>query len=367
MRFKTILSIGVILLCSSIFALALDLRFTTAISQAPDPATGGASVTFTVSFKPFDGPVDNLKITGEVDGCGNFERTYAHINAGAQRTDTFTWIATAGSHTVSFELDPMHTCGDSDYSNNRIEKAITVGGGPAGQPNLKPVISYTPTNFSAGDAVSFSYKVENTGTVASVACQMEMKKGSSHVYTFEVPVIAAGGHWSTTHPWTAECDAALNIKVDSNNANVESNEGDNTWSKTMACGDTSGGKIQFCPKCWLYYKLVEFQPIPLPDPCLSCPPWHDVFHRGDPINILNKIGDKLAKGEGFEGVKSDWMKFLGNNHGLTPNGALKIIFNRAIAGAKLRLQAEGAIGQFQNRLNEVLNQMHGAAVEQLAR
>jgi hypothetical protein len=365
MRFKTFLSIGVILLCSGIFALALDLRFTTAISQAPDPAAVGDTVTFTVSFKTFGGAVTNFKIIGEVDGCGNFERTYASIAADKVRTDSFTWTATGGSHTVSFELDPDHTCGDSDYSNNRIEKAIIVSGGPAGQPNLKPVISYTPANFSAGQAVSFSYKVENTGTVASVACQMEMKKGATHVYTFEVPVIAAGGHWNTVHPWAAECDAPLSIKVDSNNANAESNEGDNTWSKTMVCGDTGGG-IFVCIPCLKYYKFVEFQPIPLPDPCLGCPPWHDIFHRGDPIDILNKIGDKLGQGLGFEDVKGDWGKFLGNSHGLTPNGALKIIFDRAVLGAKGKLQTEGAAKLFRNGLNNSLLLLHGLAQEKFA-
>jgi hypothetical protein len=144
MRFKAFLSIGVILLCSSIPALAaLDLRFTTDISQAPDPATAGNSVTFTVSFKTFGGPADKLKITGGVDGAGIFERTYSNINADLQRTDTFTWTATAGPHTVWFVLDPSHTCGDSNYRNNRIERAITVGSGIAVDV-LTPVVEAYP-------------------------------------------------------------------------------------------------------------------------------------------------------------------------------------------------------------------------------
>jgi hypothetical protein len=366
MRFKTLLSIGVILLCSSIFALALDLRFTTAISQAPDPATGGASVTFTVSFKPFNDPVDNLKITGGVDGVGIFERTYAHINAGAQRTDTFTWTATGGAHTAWFELDPLHTAGDSDYSNNRVEKALTVGGGPATQPDLALVVTYTPTDFAAAAAVTFSIKVNNNGTAASNACQMTVKKGGTTVQTINVAAIPAGNHLDKSYAWTAECDAVIEIKVDSNNANVESNEGNNTWSKTMACGDTGGGGIFVCLPCLKFYKYVQFPRIPLPDPCLSCPPWHDIFHRGDPIDILNGIGDRLGNGIGFEGVKGDWLKFLGNNHGLTPDGALKIIFDRAVLGAKGKLRNEGAAKLFRNGLNNTLGQLHGLALEKFA-
>jgi hypothetical protein len=365
MRFKTFLSIGVILLCSSIFALALDLRFTTAIAQAPDPATGGASVTFTVAFKTFGGAVTNLKITGGVDGVGIYERTYASIDADKIRTDAFAWTATGGSHTIWFELDPDHTCGDSDYSNNRVEKAIIVGGGPTGQPDLALVVNYTPTNFAAGDAVTFSIKVNNNGTVDSNACQMTVKKGGTTIQTINVAAIPAGNHLDKSYAWTAECNAVIEIKVDSNNANTESNEGNNTWSKTMACGDTGGG-IFVCIPCLKFYKYVQFPRIPLPDPCLSCPPWHDIFHRGDPIDILNKIGDKLGQGLGFEDVKGDWGKFLGNNHGLTPNGALKIIFDRAVLGAKGKLQTEGAARLFRNGLNNALNQLHGLAQEKFA-
>jgi hypothetical protein len=364
MRFKTFLSIGVILLGSSIFALALDLRFTTAISQAPDPATGGASVTFTVSFKPFDSPVDNLKITGGVDGVGIFERTYAHINAGAQRTDTFTWTATGGAHTAWFELDPLHTAGDSDYSNNRVEKALTVGGGPATQPDLALVVTYTPTNFAAAAAVTFSIKVNNNGTAASNACQMTVKKGGTTVQTINVAAIPAGNHLDKSYSWTAECDAVIEIKVDSNNANVESNEGNNTWSKTMACGDTGGGGI-INPKWWLKYKLYAWKPIPLPEPCLSCPPWHFDPNPGDPLELLNGIGDKLGQGKGFADVKGDWLNFLNNNHGLDPNAALKLIFNRAVAGAKSRLLTEKSIGEFQNGLNNALGEMNGLAKTRL--
>jgi len=370
MRFKMFLSIGVIFLLSSVIAFAaLDLQFTTAISQSPDPAGVGNVVTFTVSFKTFGGPVDNLKITGEVDGCGNFERTYAHINADLQRTDSFTWTATAGSHTVSFELDPDHTCGDSNYANNRVEKAITVGGGgPAGQPDLAPVVTYAPTNFAAGDVVAFTIRVNNNGTAASVASQVQVKKGATVLHTGNIAAIAViGGHLNDTYNWTAECDTALTIMVDSSNTNIESNEGNNTWSKTMACGDTDGGGlVEICIPCLRLYKINKFERIPLPDPCLSCPPWHEKFERGDPIDILNGIGVKLGQGIGFDGVKGDWEKFLGNSHGLTPNGALKIIFDRAVLGAKRKIQNENAAGLFMNGLNNSLGLLHGFALNKFA-
>jgi len=368
MKIKTFLSIGVILLLLSIVVLAaLDLKFVTAITMAPSPANVGDSVQFTVSFKNEGAAVANLKITGGIDGAQLFERTYASILADKTKTDFFTWTATAGAHTAWFELDPNHTCGDSNYANNRVEKAFTVGGGPAGQPDLALVVTYDPTNFAAGNAVTFNIRINNNGTAASVASQMQVIKGAATVlHTENVAAITAGNHLNKIYVWTAECDAHISFKADSNNANTESNEGNNIWGKTMACGDEGGGGVFVCIPCLRLYKYKQFEPIPLPDPCLSCPPWHDIFKRGDPIDILNGIGDKLGQGLSFDDVKGDWGKFLRNSHGLTPNGALKIIFDRAVLGAKGRIQTEGAAGLFMNGLNNALLLLHGFAQEELA-
>jgi hypothetical protein len=162
MRIKTLISIGIILLCTSICTpAALDLRFTTAITQAPDPASTGSTVTFTVTFKTFGGAVDNLKITGGIDSSKIFERTYAHVNADLQRTDSFTWVAAAGSHTAWFELDPGHTVGDSNYGNNRIEKAFTVSGTPVTITKLpeKIVITSPPPAIIKPDLIIQSLEI----------------------------------------------------------------------------------------------------------------------------------------------------------------------------------------------------------------
>lgn len=369
MKIKTLLSIAAMLLVSSVFALALDLRFTTAITMTPDPASAGNTVTFSVNWKNFSGAVDNMVIHGGVDGTMYLNYTYAHLDSAVpQETKTFTWTATSGAHTAWFELDPSHTCGDSDYSNNRVELAFTVAGGPAGQPNLKPTVSYSPNDFEAGNTVTFNIRVDNNGTADAVASQMQVIKGASTtLHTFNVAAITTGNHVDKTYTWTAECDAHISIKVDSSDTNAESNEGDNIWTKEMACGggDDSDGPFHLCPQCWKIYKIIEFDPIPLPDPCLSCPPWHDIFRRGDPIDILNKIGEKLGNGLGFDDVKGDWLKFLGKNNGLRPNAALKIIFDKAVVGGKARLKGELDIKNFQTGLNLALGQLHGLAKQQL--
>jgi hypothetical protein len=366
MKIKTFLCIGAMFLLSSIVALAaLDLAFTTAITMSPSPANAGDLVQFTVSFKTNGGAVTNLKIIGGIDGTQLFERTYASILADKTKTDLFTWTATGGAHTAWFELDPDHTCGDSNYTNNRKEKAITIGGGPAGQPNLKPTVTYTPTNFNAGDAVAFTIRVNNNGTAASVASVMKVKKAGAAIQTFNVAAINAGDHIDKAYNWTAECDAALSVEVDTGNSNAESNEGDNIWSHTMACGDEGGvGPIAICIPCWRLYEIPKFR-IPIPDPCGDCPPWHEGFEKGDPIDVLTRIGNKLGEGASFDDIKGDWALFLNNHHGLNPNFALKFISEQAVAGGKAKFRNKLGASKFQEGLNLTIGQLANIAESEL--
>jgi subtilase family serine protease len=239
MNIKTLFSLGIIFLFSSVFAsAALDLQFTTAITQSPDPASAGNVVTFAVSFRTTGGAVTNLKIIGGVDGTQLFERTYASILADKVRTDSFTWTATAGSHTVWFELDPDHTCGDSNYANNRIEKAVTIGGGPAGKPDLYiSSVTNSPTKFSAGDPVTLTIKVANKGTADSPASDLFMKDQNGKVLmTYPINGIPQGGQFEHSIVWTGACDTVLTIKVDTLKKADESDENNNTWLQTMKCG-----------------------------------------------------------------------------------------------------------------------------------
>jgi len=240
MRFKLFLSIVVIFTFSSVFvSAALDLKFLTTITQSPDPATTGATVTLSASFKSAGGAVTNMKIIGGVDGTQLFERTYASILADKTKTDLFTWTAAAGSHTVWFELDPGHTCGDSNYANNRTEKAVSigvVGPPPVGQPDLVPEVILTPAKLEEGKGVLLSITVKNIGSAGSAACKGILKEDGVETESKTIPAIEAGGQWKATVFRIVKCNSKYEIFVDTNNLNNESNEGNNSWTKIMRCG-----------------------------------------------------------------------------------------------------------------------------------
>jgi subtilase family serine protease len=239
MRFKTFLSIGVIFLLSSVLVLAaLDLRFTTAISQAPDPANVGDAVTFTVTLISDGAIVNNLKLIGGVDGMQIVEKIFAGIAAGGTRTQNMTWTATGGAHTVWFELDPGHTQGDSNYGNNRIEKAITVGSGSSELPDLTVKAAYEAVNFKEDDTITLHIYVSNTGDTWSSPCKLFLVHTEANIgyASFDVPQVPNGSIWNTNYDWKVDCGAPLMLLVDAQQKVAELNEDNNTWKKTMKCG-----------------------------------------------------------------------------------------------------------------------------------
>jgi hypothetical protein len=126
MKAKILLA-AIIIFCSSVVVFAqLNLSFNSRIAISSDPVRAGDNVTFTVRFLAGGAAVDNFKIIGGVDGTRIVDRTFAHLNLDGSRSQSMNWEATAGSHTVWFEIDPDHATRDIDYSNNRIEITLNV-------------------------------------------------------------------------------------------------------------------------------------------------------------------------------------------------------------------------------------------------
>jgi subtilase family serine protease len=248
MKMKVFLYIGVIFLLSGILAsAALDLQFVSAIAQLPNPANAGDTVQFSVSFKTTGGPVTNLKIIGGVDGSQLFERTYASILADKTKTDFFTWTAIGGSHTAWFKLDPGHTTGDINFSNNTIEKQITVGSGTPGQkPNLTVSAVYSPLSVTNGANITFTATVTNNGNAPAASSKLDFRVFGGLEGEYDVPALTVGQKANVTINWLANCNSPCNayiaMNADSMKIIDESDEGDNQWLKLYICDCASNYK-----------------------------------------------------------------------------------------------------------------------------
>jgi subtilase family serine protease len=244
MSIKTVFSLGIIFLFSSVFAMAaLDLSFVGTITQTPDPATQGNTITFSVSFRTNGGAVTNMKITGGIYGTQLFERTYGSIGADMTRTDSFTWTGVTGDQLVWFELDPGHTCGDSDYTNNKIQKHFFVASTSGKYPDLSVNAVYDAVKIKEDDKITFHIYVSNTGETWSDPCKLWLvHTGANVAYAaFDVPQVPNGSIWNTNYEWTVDCGAPLMLYVDALQKIAETNEDNNTWKKTMNCGFTFPG------------------------------------------------------------------------------------------------------------------------------
>lgn len=230
-----------IILAINLFAFtALDAKFVSTITMSPTTANPGDEVTFTVNFKPVGAIVTNYKTVGGIDTPQIFQRVFASIPADAVRTLSFKWTATAGNHTVWFELDPEHKSNDTDYTNNRIEKAFVVQQiAPAGKPNLTVDATYSPSPATNGADIAFSATVTNSGNAASAPCKLGFYVFGAQQKEFNIPALDPGQNANFTHTWVAECqppcNAYVSFSADSGSVVDESNEKDNVWVKMDIC------------------------------------------------------------------------------------------------------------------------------------
>jgi subtilase family serine protease len=215
---------------------ALDLAFVGSITHSPDPASMGNTLTLTASFRTNGGAVTLLRVLGGIDGTAFLDRTYANIEADKTRTDSFTWTAAPGWHTVWFELDHSQSCGDSNYANNRIEKSVWVDSGEL--PDLTVRAAYDDPNIKEGEMLNLAIYVSNIGDKWSAPCRLVLRNAENNVIyaPFDVPKVPNGSIWYTSFDWKVICGATLKLDVDVLKTVAESNEDNNSWTKNIKCG-----------------------------------------------------------------------------------------------------------------------------------
>jgi subtilisin family serine protease len=166
---------------------------------------------------------------------------YAYCNSG--------WTATAGAHTLQWDLDYNNTLAETNEGNNSTSKVFTPTGGT---PDIVAVRSYLRTGAAGGGAeidppapgqiVYFhgAWQVTGSGGVINVteravldnttfcSCSSQATPGSSYVS-------------SCSQPWTATAGThTLRWDYDYNSAVPESNENNNSASKTVTVGTRAG-------------------------------------------------------------------------------------------------------------------------------
>lgn len=218
------------------------------ITWSPASPSIGETVTFTIMVKN-----QGSTKTGSSKVCyfiDNVQQGYDYVSSidpGATTTETFTWKAQDGTHTVRAVADYEETVDESDETNNG--KTITFSATVLSDLIIES-ITWLPTSPSIGDTVTFTVTVKNQGTG---------RAGSSKVYYFVDSTQRGYDYVSSLDPqatttetftWKAQDGAhAIKVVADYTEEVAESNETNN--GKTLTFSTTALSDLIIESITWL--------------------------------------------------------------------------------------------------------------------
>ncbi|MCY1712693.1 CARDB domain-containing protein [Caproiciproducens galactitolivorans] len=157
-----------------------------------------------------------------------------------------TWAATPGSHTIMAWVDDVNRITESNESNNKYSKMLTIGGTTSKPDLIVTDILYSPITPKEGDEVTFSAVVKNQGTTDGAAGIVAFQVDGGRIATSAnntVPI--AAGSTSTikaSSTWTAVNGVhSISATADSSDTTAETDETNNTYSLKLAVGNLGHG------------------------------------------------------------------------------------------------------------------------------
>ncbi|MFG1624904.1 CARDB domain-containing protein [Kribbella sp. NPDC049227] len=169
--------------------------------------------------------------TASVGGLASGASTTVTANAGTHAQGNYTLAAVADATNIVVEQDD---------SNNTFQSPTQLAVGQAAGPDLQVTgITSNPANPAPGAQVSFTVAVNNRGTAASSATTVTRLTIGSTTLNTNTASIAAGAtaNVAMTGTWTAtNGGATLTATADATNTVAETNETNNTLSRSIVVG-----------------------------------------------------------------------------------------------------------------------------------
>ena len=211
--------------------LAPDL-IVQSVSWSPQNPSKGDNVVFSVIIQNQGNTKSSLTNTIlYVDGVSKGSQNIDAINPGSTATKTFSWIASAGQHTIRVTVDEENYVKESDETNNEQSFPFSTMA-----PDLIITsISWTPQSPTRNDRVTFIATVKNQGTGRSDACHLGYYIDDVFVSVISVNALEAGASSYITITWTALPDVHhLKVVIDYYQVVVESDETNNERTVTLS-------------------------------------------------------------------------------------------------------------------------------------
>ncbi|MCK4862902.1 MAG: hypothetical protein KAS25_01335 [Dehalococcoidales bacterium] len=216
---------------ASFLTLAPDL-VVEEITWLPTDAAAGDTVTFTITIKNRGiGRAEASHAAYYISGGYQGYLNIAAIEADAEATVTIQWLATTGSHTISFVVDHDSMLVETYEDNNKL--TVTI---PIIPPDLIiPEISWSPENPAIGETVTFTVTLKNQGGGKADSFYVAYYMDDTLLTLDHVVNMVSGVSENVTCTWTSQNGHhTFTAFVDSKKQVTENNENNNESSVTIA-------------------------------------------------------------------------------------------------------------------------------------
>ena len=217
------------------------------ITWTPTNPSIGETVTFTATIKnQGSGSSSSSRVYFYLDGSTSHftYKNFGGLSADATTTVSFTWNAQAGSHTFKAVVDKDNTLTESDETNN--EKTITFSATSLSDLVVQD-ITWTPTNPSIGETVTFTATIKNQGSGSSSSSRVYFYlDGSTSHFTYKnFGGLSADATTTVSFTWNAQAGShTFKAVVDKDNTLTESDETNNEKTITFSATSLSDLVVQ---------------------------------------------------------------------------------------------------------------------------
>lgn len=213
----------------------------TVIPYMPDLVIG------TVTWSPPDAPIGSeVAFEVKIENTGNLHTStsrvayyvdglsvgYADIGAldpGGMVIKRFTWVATAGPHTINIVADVNNQVLELDEANNT--KVVSL---PPPDLVVQDIV-FSPPDASIGDTVIITASIKNQGNSITQTSLVNCYVDGVKIATQDLPQIKPGETSSRSFSWVAEAGShTVKIVTDINNQVIETNETNNDKETTYS-------------------------------------------------------------------------------------------------------------------------------------
>ena len=193
------------------------------VTWTPADMPAGEEVTFNIAVEN-QGDLESgpSRVNYYIDGSYVGYADIGQLAAGAVSTQVLIWGATAGYHTIEIVADASDEITELDEENN--PKVITL---PPSDLLIED-ITWSPSDASIGDTITFTATVRNQGGSRTQEAQATCYVDGLPAGTLELPEIEAAASVTASFEWVAQSGLhTILVIADENNRITETDETNN--------------------------------------------------------------------------------------------------------------------------------------------